>query len=88
MNNETTFGRPTFEYPCAWGYSLIAGQESHIHLAIRQTFGQHPVTIGELRKSSGGRWCAVNVDTTVSDESQRQSFLETLRKCVGIRYVL
>ena len=68
MNNEMSSARPNFEYPCAWGYSLIAGQESHIHLAIRQTFGQHPVQIGELRKSSGGRWCAVNVDTTVTDE--------------------
>ena len=88
MNNEMSSARPNFEYPCAWGYSLIAGQGSHIHLAIRQTFGQHPVQIGELRKSSGGRWCAVNVDTTVTNESQRQGFLETLRKCVGIRYVL
>ena len=88
MNTSNTFGRANFEYPCAWGYSLIAGQESHLHLAIRQTFGEHPVKIGELRKSSGGRWCALNVDTTVSDESQRQGFFDTLRKCVGIRYVL
>ena len=88
MNTSNTFGRANFEYPCAWGYSLIAGQESHLHLAIRQTFGEHPVKIGELPKSSGGRWCALNVDTTVSDESQRQGFLDTLRKCVGIRYVL
>ena len=88
MNTSNTFGRANFEYPCAWGYSLIAGQESHLHLAIRQTFGEHPVKIGVLRKSSGGRWCALNVDTTVSDESQRQGFLDTLRKCVGIRYVL
>ena len=88
MNTSNTFGRANFEYPCAWGYSLIAGQESHLHLAIRQTFGEHPVKIGELRKSSGGRWCALNVGTTVSDESQRQGFLDTLRKCVGIRYVL
>ena len=39
MNKETTFGRANFEYPCDWGYSLIAVQEAHIHLAIRQTFG-------------------------------------------------
>ncbi|MCE9619852.1 MAG: DUF493 domain-containing protein [Planctomycetes bacterium] len=80
--------RTSCKYPCAWGYSLIAGQESHIRLAIRQTFGQHPVKVGELRKSSGGRWCSLNVDTTVVDEEQRQTFLETLRNCVGIRYVL
>lgn len=88
MTMETPIGRAVFEYPCDWGYSLIAGQEAHLHLAIRQTFGQHPVKIGALRKSSGGRWCAMNVDTTVTDESQRQGFLDTLRKCVGIRYVL
>ncbi len=88
MSTENPIGRAIFEYPCSWGYSLIAGQEAHLHLSIRQTFGQHPVKIGELRKSSGGRWCALNVDTTVTDESQRQGFLDTLRKCVGIRYVL
>ncbi|MSR33871.1 MAG: DUF493 domain-containing protein [Phycisphaerales bacterium] len=88
MNNKIAFERLDFEYPCAWGYSLIAVQESHIYLAIHQTFGQHPVTVGQLRKSSGGNWCAVNVDTTVNGESQRITFLETLRKCVGIRYVL
>ncbi len=88
MSTDKSIGQANLEYPCPWGYNLIAGEESHIHLAIRQTFGHHPVKLGEIRKSTGGRWCALNVDTTVMDESQRQNFLEKLRSCAGIRYVL
>jgi len=85
---EANDGRPQLEYPCEWGYRLIAGQESHIRLAVRQAFGGHPVRLGELRRSTGGRWCSMGVDTTVMNEEQRQTFFEKLRGCVGIRMVL
>jgi putative lipoic acid-binding regulatory protein len=76
------------QYPAPWGCSLIAGQESQILKAIQKTFGQHPFKVGELRKSSGGSWCALNVDTTVANEGQRRRFMDALRGCDGIRYVL
>ena len=88
MDHETSEGRPQLDYPCEWGYRVIAGQESHIRLAIRQAFGEHPVRVGELRRSSGGRWCSMNVDTTVDSEAQRHTFFDRLRQSAGIRLVL
>ena len=88
MDHESCEGRPQLDYPCEWGYRVIAGQESHIRLAIRQAFGGHPVKVGELRRSAGGRWCSVSVDTTVDNEEQRHAFFDRLRQCAGIRLVL
>ena len=88
MDHESSEGRPQLDYPCEWGYRVIAGQESHIRLAIRQAFGGHPVKVGELRRSAGGRWCSVSVDTTVDNEEQRHAFFDRLRQCAGIRLVL
>ena len=88
MDHESSEGRPQLDYPCEWGYRVIAGQESHIRLAIRQAFGGHPVKVGELRRSAGGRWCSVSVDTTVENEEQRHAFFDRLRQCAGIRLVL
>ena len=67
---------------------MIAGQEAHIRLAVRQAFGGHSVKLGEVRRSSGGRWCSMSIDTTVENEEQRQAFLEKLRSAAGIRLVL
>ena len=88
MDHESSVGRPQLDYPCEWGYRVIAGQESHIRLAIRQAFGSHPVRVSELRRSAGGRWCSVSVDTTVDNEEQRHEFFDRLRQCAGIRLVL
>ncbi len=88
MDHESSDGRPQLEYPCEWGYRVIAGQESHIRLAVHQAFGGHSVRMGEVRRSSGGRWCSVSVDTTVDNNEQRQEFFEKLRRCAGIRLVL
>jgi putative lipoic acid-binding regulatory protein len=46
------------------------------------------VKVGELRRSAGGRWCSVSVDTTVDNEEQRHAFFDRLRQCAGIRLVL
>jgi len=46
MDHDASEGRPQLDYPCEWGYRVIAGQESHIRLAIRQAFGEHPVRLG------------------------------------------
>ena len=88
MDHASSEGRPQLDYPCEWGYRVIAGQESHIRLAIRQAFGSHPVQVGELRRSAGGRWCSMTVDTTVDNEEQRHAFFDRLRQCAGIRLVL
>ena len=87
-SHEGLEGRPQLDYPCEWGSRVIAGQESHIRLAVRQAFGEHRVKLGELRRSSGGRWCSMSIDTTVENEEQRQDFLERLRSSAGIRLVL
>jgi putative lipoic acid-binding regulatory protein len=55
---------------------------------VRQAFGGHRVKLGEVRRSSGGRWCSMSIDTTVDTEEQRQDFLEKLRSAAGIRLVL
>ena len=87
-SHEGLEGRPQLEYPCEWGYRVIAGQEAHIRLAVRQAFAGHRVKLGEVRRSSGGRWCSMSSDTTVDTEEQRQDFLEKLRSAAGIRLVL
>jgi putative lipoic acid-binding regulatory protein len=87
-DSGTAEGRPQLDYPCEWGYRVIAGQESHIRLAIRQAFGEHPVRVGELRRSSGGRWCSISVDTTVESDEQRHGFFARLKQSAGIRLVL
>jgi len=76
------------DYPCEWGYRVIAGQESHIRLAVQQAFGGHPVRLGEVRRSTGGRWCSMSVDTTVQSDEERLTFFEKLRHAAGIRLVL
>ncbi|MGA1265547.1 MAG: DUF493 domain-containing protein [Phycisphaerales bacterium] len=76
------------DYPCEWGYRVIAGQESHIRLAVQQAFGGHPVRLGEVRRSTGGRWCSMSVDTTVKSDEERLTFFEKLRHAAGIRLVL
>jgi putative lipoic acid-binding regulatory protein len=88
MDHVASEGSPQLDYPCEWGYRVIAGQEAHIRLAIRQAFGEHPVRLGEVRRSSGGRWCSMSVDTTVDNEDQRRSFFERLKHSAGIRLVL
>lgn len=88
MDHDVSEGRPQLDYPCEWGYRVIAGQESHIRLAIRQAFGEHPVRLGEVRRSSGGRWCSMSVDTTVDNDDQRRGFFERLKQSAGIRLVL
>jgi putative lipoic acid-binding regulatory protein len=88
MSERDREGWPQLDYPCEWGYRVIAGQEAHIRLAVQQAFAGHPVKLGELRRSSGGRWCSMSVDTTVENDEQRLTFFEKLRTCAGIRLVL
>jgi len=79
--------KPVIEYPCRWVYK-IGPDEAALREAVTQVIQDLPHTVAISNTSAPGRYCCLNVELTVADESVRTSLYEMLKNHPAVRVVL
>lgn len=80
--------KPDIEYPCRWVYKIIGPDEEALRTAARQVLQDLPHTVELSNTSATGRYCCLNVEATVADETARTSLYELLKNHPAVRIVL
>jgi putative lipoic acid-binding regulatory protein len=80
--------RPVLAYPCRWVYKVIGGDEECLRKVIAQTVQDYPCTIALSSNSSTGKYCCLNVEMVVPNETVRIALYETLRNHPAVKIVL
>ena len=93
MSAWESFGdrRPAIEYPTEWGYRVIGADEAKVRSAIETVLrlvggGAHTVRLSN--RSTGGRWCAVDLQVVVRDEAERMAIFQALHVHGDVRMVI
>jgi len=80
--------KPVIAYPCRWIYKVIGPDEAALREAVAQVVQDLPHTLELSNTSATGRYCCLNLETTVADEAVRTTLYEMLKNHPAIRYVL
>ena len=81
-------GRPEIEYPCPWNFKIIGREEEHMRRAIAEIVGDSDYILTFSNQSMHGKYCSLNLDMLVIDESHRLNIFESLRHHRSIQIVL
>jgi putative lipoic acid-binding regulatory protein len=75
-------------YPCRWGYRVIGSNEDRMRQAIDDVMPSRPYDVHFSNRSSQGAYLSLNVEVTVSDETDRLELFGKLKRHPDIRLVL
>ena len=81
-------GRPEIDYPCEWGFRLIGWDETDIRGAVAHVLGGQDHSLTYSNASSTGKYCSLNLEMRVLDETHRLGVFEALLGHPSIRLVL
>lgn len=76
------------EYPCPWTYKVIGSDEAQLRACIEEAADGRPYTVKISNKSSGGRYCCLDMEMIVESEAERTKTYESLQGRNGVRMVL
>jgi len=80
--------KPAIEYPCRWVYKVIGPDEKALRAAVTQVMQDLAHTVEPSNVSAMGRYCCLNVELVVVDETVRTTLYELLKKHPAVRVVL
>jgi putative lipoic acid-binding regulatory protein len=75
-------------YPCRWIYKVIGGDEEIVRSAVSEVLQAREHVVSLSRRSAHRTYCCLNVEVLVSDERDRITLYETLRRHPAVRLVL
>ncbi len=76
------------DYPCSWLYKVIGLDEEHLRKAIETVCGTKNLLITRSHTSSGGKYCSLNVELIVEDDSSRLAHYRNLKNHAAVKVVL
>lgn len=76
------------EYPCPWSYKVIGTDEALLRSHIEEVANGRAYTIKISNKSSGGKYCCLDMDMIVESEAERTETYAALQGRDGIKMVL
>ncbi len=81
-------GTPRITYPCRWSFTLIGTDEGSIRNAAAECLGEKTYRLKPSKKSRGGKYISLHLDTDVSSEEERNRLFAALKALPAIRMVL
>ncbi len=79
--------KPAISYPCIWVYKVIGEDLSSLTRAI-ETVCPARACISPSKNSSGGKYCSLNVEIEVADETSRLAIYQNLQNHLTVKMVL
>ena len=79
--------KATISYPCIWLYKVIGEDPSSLTRAI-ETVCPARALISPSKNSSNGKYCSLNVEIEVADESSRLAIYQNLKNHLAVKMVL
>ena len=76
------------DYPCRWEYRLIGLSEGGIRRAVSETVSGGDHTLRKSNRSSGGKYCSMVLELTVTSEEHRLELFGRLKDHREIVYLL
>ena len=76
------------DYPCSWLYKVIGLDEESLIIAIETVCGTGNLLITRSHTSSGGKYCSLNVEIVVEDDSSRLAHYQNLKNHAAVKVVL
>lgn len=80
--------RPEIEYPCPWNFKVIGREEDHMRQAIAEIMGDYAYRLTFSNQSRHGKYCSLNLDMVVFNESHRLNIYAALIHHRSIQIVL
>ena len=85
--DQCTPKKPEITYPCLWLYKVIGENATALTRAIT-TVCPGQVSIAASKNSSGGKYCSLNVEIEVADETSRLTIFQNLKNHLAVKMVL
>ncbi len=79
--------KPAISYPCIWLYKVIGEDVSSLTRAIEAVCPARAF-ISPSKNSSGGKYCSLNVEIEVADETSRLAIYQNLQNHLAVKMVL
>ena len=76
------------EYPCRWIYKLFGTNEEDIRQAIIKIMASKEYHLANSRKSSGGKYVSVHLETDVCSEEERNKIYISLNNNKAVIRIL
>ncbi len=76
------------EYPCPWTYKVIGMDEAVLRAHIEEVAAGRAYSLKISNKSSGGKYCCLDMEMIVESEAERTQTYEALQGRDGIKMVL
>ncbi len=80
--------KPDIEYPCIWQYKVIGKSREHLDIAIQEICIDISFTVKLSNTSSSGKYCSLNVELEVIDESMRNSIFTAFQNHAAVTMVI
>ena len=72
--------KPHIDYPCKWDYKLFGTNEEGLRKAVVEVMGANKYELALSRKSSGGKYVSLHLETNVSSEDEHNKIYTSLSK--------
>jgi len=76
------------EYPCRWAYKIFGTNEEDIRQAVIKIMAKKEYHLGNSRKSSGGKYVSVHLETDVCSEEERNKIYTSLNNNKAVIRIL
>jgi putative lipoic acid-binding regulatory protein len=80
--------KPCINYPCKWIYKLFGTDEESIRQAVIKVMAKKEYHLDSSRKSSGGKYVSVHLETDVSSEEERNKIYTSLNNDKAVIRIL
>ncbi len=70
--------KPHIEYPRKWDYKLFGTNEGNLRKAVVEVMGANKYELALSRKSSGGKYVSLHLETEVYSEDERNKIYTSL----------
>lgn len=80
--------KPHIEYPCKWTYKIIGTDEESLREAVSDIMDETKYDLSLSRKSSGGKYVSLTMETVVQSEDKRNKIYALLGEYEEVKGVL
>ncbi len=80
--------RPKIEYPCKWEYCVVGENEASLRQAVSEALKSADYNLSFSKSSKSGKYCSLELTTTVADEEARDRIHSSLRAHPAVKIVM
>jgi len=80
--------KPCIGYPCKWVYKIFGTNGDDIRQAVIKIMAKNEYRLAHSRKSSGGKYVSVHLETDVCSEEERNKIYTSLNNNKAVIRIL